>query len=304
MNNLIEYIILLKEKTKYFNELEKIRYVYIDIGSKMTFDLKFAFGNENTKEKIYRSCLYNLEKLNKCYESKTIICKSLAYLLEYVLKSLGINITTLINDYEINGYNHVYNIIRLNDDIISIDLQKDLENIQAHLKTKYFGLSTNQKGIVIDSNTLKEIDLKIGYITEDKYYSDEYYYLMRGILDSIPDLNDKISFILNNVDPYDDYLYMKYAEFRWHFINNMYLYLKEKEKRKVGIFDMYYEINNDRKYILGIIVNVNNYDKKIYLYNEENNKFENLSIAEFNDKIKNGLLSIRELPKKIIKKIL
>ena len=85
MNELESYISFIKEKTADYSELEKVRYVYIDLGKKMTFDLNFAFGDEYMKEYIYKHCFYNLDDLNEFFKKKTIICKSLALLFKYIV---------------------------------------------------------------------------------------------------------------------------------------------------------------------------------------------------------------------------
>ena len=58
LNNLDEYILEIKEKIKTIpdiTELELIRYVYLDLGNKISFDETFQpFGNSKTKQKIYK----------------------------------------------------------------------------------------------------------------------------------------------------------------------------------------------------------------------------------------------------------
>ena len=64
LNNLDEYILEIKEKIKTIpdiTELELIRYVYLDLGKKISFDETFKpFGNSKTKQKIYKNhfCIF------------------------------------------------------------------------------------------------------------------------------------------------------------------------------------------------------------------------------------------------------
>ena len=51
MSLLEKYVERIKQKTEEYSELEKIRYVYIDLGQKFSFDLDFSFGNTKTKNK-------------------------------------------------------------------------------------------------------------------------------------------------------------------------------------------------------------------------------------------------------------
>jgi len=302
MNELESYISLIKLKTADYNELEKVRYVYIDLGKKMTFDLNFAFGDEDMKEYIYKHCFYNLEDLNGFFKNKTIICKSLAFLLEYILKELDIKITS-VNCEEINGYNHVYNVITLkNNSVFAVDLQRDLENIQSHSKTKYFGMNINNKGIIINDNVLKDIDINVGYIAQDNFYSDEFYYLMKPIVDSFSDLSSKLSFILNNTNPIDDYKKMHVSEARWYYLHNLLMYLNEKENDKKIIFDLYYVEDKKVKYTFAFFVN-DKHGKCIFLYNDNLKSFQILTVDEFKNKLINDLNPIYELPKVLVRSL-
>mgnify|MGYP004690057939 CR=1 FL=1 len=42
-----------KKETQGLNDIEKLRYVYIDLGKRFAFDLDFSFGNTKSKQKIY-----------------------------------------------------------------------------------------------------------------------------------------------------------------------------------------------------------------------------------------------------------
>ena len=90
MDYLDNYINKLLIQTKEFTELEKVRYVYLDLGKIMSFDLLFYYGNEKNKRKIYKECESKEEKLANALKSGIGICKSIAYLLEYILTKLNI----------------------------------------------------------------------------------------------------------------------------------------------------------------------------------------------------------------------
>lgn len=96
MSILTEYIDKLKNQIfQYGNmtDIEIMRYVYIDLGRKMDFDLNYTFGNSKEKNRLYNKVV-NEEELNRVLETHTIICKSLAYLLERILKEFDIKIRT------------------------------------------------------------------------------------------------------------------------------------------------------------------------------------------------------------------
>ena len=53
MSSLEKYVEKVKKETEGFSDIEKLRYIYWDLGSKFAFDLDFSFGNTETKKKIY-----------------------------------------------------------------------------------------------------------------------------------------------------------------------------------------------------------------------------------------------------------
>jgi len=294
MNNLDNLINNIKEKTACFTDLEQARYVYILLGKMMNFDPHFYFANEKNKTKIYHSFINNVECLNKCCEEKTGICLSLAYLYKYILQVLNINVDIIEykDDYKAH-YNHVYNLIKLKDGRIwKADLQLDLGNIKYNYKTEYF--SSNS---FIFSQELETIDRKINYINDTKYYANDYNYLLHTIIDELS-LNEKLSFLLENLEPYDGEN-ISYVTFKWHVLSKIKKFLTPQERTLILIRDLYYKQNNQKIYTLGIIKPLNN--PLIYLYSLENRQFEQVSIHDFSNMLKNNLNSLENLPRKLTK---
>ena len=165
MSNLSEYI---KQTEKYkeenpeISEEELIRHVYMDLGMRFSFNPNYLpFGNSKTRKEIYNRSRSE-EDLNECMENNIIICKSVAYILEKVLKSLGVDIETVIDEGRKN-LPHIYNIIHPKDggESYSIDLQEDMYRIQAHYFSKNFGLSLEDKEtFVISRDAQEQMDRK------------------------------------------------------------------------------------------------------------------------------------------------
>ena len=59
--------------TKNFSDIEKLRYVYLDLGKRFSFNLDFSFGNSETKKKIYNKS-HKSNELEQSMENNTIIC--------------------------------------------------------------------------------------------------------------------------------------------------------------------------------------------------------------------------------------
>ena len=110
MSLLEKYVERIKQKTEGYSELEKIRYVYIDLGQKFSFDLDFSFGNTKTKNKIYNECIKEQE-IEKSMQNNKTICRSIAYILKFILKELGVNIQVTKDYDDYRKYPHIYNII-------------------------------------------------------------------------------------------------------------------------------------------------------------------------------------------------
>lgn len=87
MSLLEKYVERIKQKTEGYSELEKIRYVYIDLGQKFSFDLDFSFGNAKTKNKIYNECIKNQE-IEKSMQNNKIICRSIGIYLKIYFKGI------------------------------------------------------------------------------------------------------------------------------------------------------------------------------------------------------------------------
>lgn len=300
MNNLQNYIDKIKEKTKDYSELEKVRYVYLELGKIMSFDLDFSFGNMKNKLKIYNDCKKEEEYLQKYFENQIIICKSLAYLLEYILNQMGIKAETIFEDSGNPNYKHVLNLITLNNGFsFKVDLQADLENIQAHLKTNFFGIHS-KFGFTIFSSELSRIDQKIGYISEKNGYTNDYLYLINRALKNNVSIDQKVEFILQNINVYTDNKKVKYAERRWYYLLFIKSLLTEKETNKVKLIDTY----NENDYQICIVVDMPFNEKNIYLFNNENQKFIKMDLKQFADKINDGLVATNGIPglKKYLKK--
>lgn len=286
MEDLDSYIASLEGRIKGLSEIEIVRYVYIDLGLKFTFDLNFAFGNKKEQLRIYRRSV-SLFELNEAFKRKIVICKSMAYIYKYVLTKLGINVEIVYSPLGKN-INHIYNeVILKNGCRFTIDLQSDFEYIRFHQFTRFFNYPKDK---------LEIIDRKIGYISSDSYYTDESYYLIKSIADSIKKLSEKVEFILNNLDMYNDRLIASYAEFRWYYVNNLFKLLTEKEQRKIIVIDAYYKVGNEEKFSLCFFVQSHNNNYDIYMY-DVNKGFVLIANEEYQFLVDNGLMAKEKFPR-------
>jgi len=305
MGALQEYILELKVKLNKMkssgnniSDLEILRYIYIDLGKKMNFDVQYTFGNSKQKRNIYDR-LVDEKELNKAFENRTIICKSLAYIVDLILAEFEIcaYVEYDRDDYgKIKNGSHVYNVVELSDGHkFIIDLEEDLEYIQTGAKTKHFGLSfVNHKDFIYDEEKMRQIDKKIGYIPEGIYMDDIIWMIEKAVS---TDISDEVlfEFILNNLNKYQDISNIGYRErilyyermIEHFFDNKSSNNFCRKSIKKIEKFDCYRVVDGKRQYISCIITNFKK--EKIYIFNYDKNCYESVSIDQFSEMVENGL---------------
>lgn len=309
MSNLEQYI---KNVTEYFKkhpdytETEKIMYVYLDLGKKFKFDQDFYFGGSKKRKKIYDHSNF-MDYLEESFDKNTIICKSCAKICEHIFKALGINCLTKTDEYDIRTYKHVYNIIIPKDgsESYSIDLQDDIENIEFHAFTKNFGLSLyDSKSYVVPMQEQKSIHKKLGYISDKNPYMDGYIYLFKQDLGLFPNFNEKIDFVLQNIDP-EELDGINYWERKWKhdkFIAE--LFPKEEIYKELHTLEVYKE-KDGKKEFYNTYFTLDKGIPQIYIYSKNDYKYNKYSLTEFAKKIESGFKSIQGIPglKKELKRI-
>lgn len=298
MSNLTKYIDKIKEYKRQnpnISEEKLIRFVYLDLGKRFSFNLEFFFRNRKTKKQIYINSKAEKD-LNEALETNKVICKTTAYLLEYILKKLDVNIKTVVVPDDKRKYPHVYNIVTPKEGKeYIIDLQEDMENIQSYSFTRNFGLST-EKGekFVISKSDIEQIDRELGYINDEKYYADDYLYLLKGYMGYFKKFGEKVEFVLENIDVYDN-KNIQYQERKWHHSKILKELFSEEELRKIHIIDCYQENEEERVYKNCIAVERSR-GTDMYLYSVQENKYDKITIDEFAKQVQNGLICKQGVP--------
>ncbi|MBR3133240.1 MAG: hypothetical protein IKG42_04145 [Clostridia bacterium] len=300
MSNLEKYIKRIKEyisKNEDITETEIIRYVYLDLGKKLSFNENFIpFGNSKKKQNLYNYHSRNIKDLEECMESKKAICKSISYIFEHVLKNIGIDARTITDANDERNCPHTFNLITQKDGKqYLVDLQEDIYNIQSHSFTKNFGASVkDNKKYVISKFEQEQMDRKNGYINNDEYYSNDYLHLLKYDSSFIEDFNEKVRFILENIDVYDN-PNMGYTDRQWHHKTILEEFFNKKEfdyqnnSGKIKMIDCYKDIDNKRHYINCITVQTQN-EPEIYIYNKKEYKYCQMNFIDFARAVKNGVV--------------
>lgn len=300
MSNLSKYIEQVRKYQKKHpdvSETELIRHVYLDLGKRFSFNENFLpFGSSKKRQNLYNYHSRNLVDLEECMETNIVICKSVAYILEYILKAVGVNIKTVIDSCDTRKCPHMYNIIApKKGEPYIIDLQDDIYNIQSHSFTKNFGLSVKDgKTYVINRFEQEQMDKKSGYISEGNYYSDDYLYLLRYDADCIEDFDEKVKFTLENIDIYDN-PNMKYTDRQWHHKTVLEELFSRKEfdyrlnNGKIRMIDCYKDVDGKRHYVNCIAVQTKN-GTEIYVYNKNEYRYRQMHLMSFAKAVQNGLV--------------
>lgn len=292
MSKLKNYVENLKEKFNNepnLSEPEKIMYVYLDLGKKFKFNQDFYFSGSKERKKIYDHSNF-FDYLEECFENNSIICKSSANICQYIFKSLGINCITQVDSNDLRKYKHVYNIIIPKDgsESYSIDLQDDIENIEFHAFTKSFGLSLSEPHkYVISRNDQKKMHEKFGYISKTNPYVDDYIYLFKQYLPMFPNFNQRIDFVLQNIDP-KKLEGIDYWERKWKhdkFISE--LFPKEDIDKNLKTLEVFKNEKNKKKFFNTYYI-LEKGNPQIYMFSEDEGKYDKLTITDFAKLIKSG----------------
>jgi hypothetical protein len=298
MSKLEEYVENIKKyiaQNEGLTETEIIRYVYLDLGKRFSFDLNYAFGNKKTQKKIYNNS-EEKEVLDEVMENNIGICKSISYILEYILRKLGINIISVMALNDNRACPHIFNIIKERDGKkYSVDLQEDLENIQSHSFTTNFGKSVNKdEQPVMSRFFIEQMDRKLGYIDNKNYYANDYLYLMKLNIGLFSNLSEKAEFVLENIDIYEN-PNMQYAERKWHHEKLLMDLFSKDELNKIHQIDCYKKQDQERKYINAIYVE-NKGKIDVYIYSVKENRYCKMTLEEFAKLSLNGLNTLQGIP--------
>ena len=300
MNNLDKYVEQIKKyitEHPEMTETEIIRYVYLDLGKRFTFNERFTpFGSSKYKQNLYKYHSQSIEDLDECMETNVVICKSVSYILEYVLKNIGVNISTEVDKNDMRKCPHMYNrIVEKNGKTYVVDLQEDMYNIQSHSFTKNFGIdSIYDMNYIISRFEQEQMDKRNGYISEGNYYSDDYLYLLHSVIDLIKDFDEKAKFLLENIDVCESTC-MGYTDRQWHHKRILEDFFDKKEfnyndgNGKIRFIDCYKDVNNKRQYLNCVSVESKS-GIKIYVYNKKNLGYCEIDLRNFAIAVNNGLV--------------
>ena len=173
------------------NDLEKARYVYINLGKIFTLDTDYCLGNSKSKAKLRRyvsTNKVNLDELKIKRNRYKGVCHNISIIYGHIMSAMGTRCLLLQDDNRADPHSYIElwidkekNNIRFDDTAVSYainsensfkdskylkvlaDIQADLKNIQTHQHTRYFGCDYEGLEITVPDDEIEKMDKKIGY---------------------------------------------------------------------------------------------------------------------------------------------
>lgn len=295
LDNCVREIIRGLEKYDNLTEDEKVRFIYLFLGKKISFSTKWVYGGDHIKKAIYRSA-GSMENIEKCLanEKWEMICKDSAHIASYIGKSIGADIEVVQPcPVYYDPCPHVYNrVIRKDGSSYCIDLDSDLYLIAMNMRTNYFGFYEDKPWKkVFSRKQLEEIDYKLGYITRQKPYTDEYFYSLFNYVLGLDSANDKVKVMLENPSPYDN-LDIGFNERKMYIIFPLIKAYRNNPMNHAKInwewLDFYYNI--DSSIVPKEIIYVEGDKGKIfYEFDSKKGNYHQISEEDFGKMLSNGL---------------
>ena len=274
---------IIKDMPKNLSDLEKAKYLYMEIGKVLSYKLEFKYCYDNRfQEDIYEEVI-SIEDIEKSdYQNKiNIVCSQAGKIIQEALKK--VNIKSYLFGYEPGEFNHIDVIANIDGKSYCLDIALDLANIQKGFQTTGFALKSKlydgTKCDTLKKEEIKKIDEKLGYCKNGMYMNDVINMIKQELNndENIKSFMKKENPSLNNIKITKDMI-LKYK------IDFIYKYMKNnlEEENKMNIYEVRAYYRNIFRSILTAeeILKNNNYD---FYYNEDG-KIKNSSISEYDFK--------------------
>lgn len=280
---------ILKKIPEGLSDLEKARFVYLELGKMVSFNEEYWFGNSKIKNKIYKSQT-KIEDLKDIKNNK-IICVSLSNLYNYMMGRIGIK---AVQAHDVNDSRHVYSEFEIDGKRYKADLQKDLHFIQTKRRTWEFGeIDVSVADSEVNTEEIEKIDAKIGYSYQGEKNFRRLIANIENEIKKVDELDKKMNIILNKISEYEDISKMGYSEKIWYYYYIIKRMLTLQEKKRECENQLYTEDNDKRKYTCCISVLKRDGEFYRMIYSEKNGKFIPVEDKILIELIEDGLKTCR-----------
>lgn len=308
-----------------FNDIEKIRYIYISLGEMFSYNRDFMYKNlnEKTQKEIYdEEVEIDFNKKGKKEEKLKATCRQIAdSCVQTINKLFSDNIAKKVG-YNPDRKHHVAVLVTLKNKNYFMDLNNDLYRIQKGMRTEYFAPSKEilrkEKNNYIPLNEglkkvrctpikkeqLEVIDEKIGYSHNGLYMDDaieqlklemqdeknweKYRYIENYDKIKLKDKKDIIAkWKIDFIFKYIKNNKMKEMEVE-NFFRKLYSSILTKEEQRKRNFLITHIHIDGKPSIMYKIEGMNS--TVYYIYNNTENGFNEITIDDINKMIYNGRL--------------
>ena len=282
--NLEEEIISYLDKQNY-DDFTKIRWIYLYVSSKFSYDVRFQLGNLKNKKEIYYKKIYN-----KKVEEFEIVCYTIANILIDALSLIGVKGEIVkVKDNELT---HVYVKVTHKNKVIKLDPMIRHDNTRIKMNSKTIDFTS----LIDDPNFETELENADRQINYPNFYKEKYpnYYndiaikqLSQTLTKDAIENNwneetlffkkiDIIKLLINSrIDfkRYDDIDY-----YLGYLMSNLEVNPKNRAYFKPVVF---YKINEDRSWdiINLILIEIGNLPPIFYIMKKEENNYKMKEIS-------------------------
>ncbi|MEE3342571.1 MAG: hypothetical protein VZS44_00590 [Bacilli bacterium] len=183
MNMLKEVIEYLDQSN--FNDFTKIRWIYLYVCEKFSYDMRYPYATNDLKEEILNKKvdLTNVEDFEH-------ICYAYAHILTDLLTIYGFN-CEIVKEVENRKLSHVYVIVRYKDKVLKLDPTKKHDTTRVKMRNGTLDFQT-----LIDDPTFLDELKEADNIIKEKYHNkeiDDDKYNYEEIMKIISSLEDNFS---------------------------------------------------------------------------------------------------------------
>lgn len=168
----IDYDKIIEKMPDGLTQIEKARYIYIQLGKYFSYDERYITSeSDDERKEIFDKNIGDIE-------NDKVVCTSLSRIYENLLKRVGIKAKTVLIPGEKLG--HAFTEIEIDGKKYFTGLIRDLMNIKTGLKTKEFMIDNpdrfgeDSEFTALSEDELKRIDDKIEYTYNRNVYGRLY----------------------------------------------------------------------------------------------------------------------------------
>lgn len=168
----IDYDKIIEKMPDGLTQIEKARYIYIQLGKYFSYDERYITSeSDDERKEIFDKNIGDIE-------NDKVVCTSLSRIYENLLKRVGIKAKTVLIPGEKLG--HAFTEIEIDGKKYFTGLIRDLMNIKTGLKTKEFMIDNpdrfgeDSEFKALSEDELKRIDDKIEYTYNRNVYGRLY----------------------------------------------------------------------------------------------------------------------------------